>query len=144
VANAQGRIAGANMTGNSRSFAPRPAPFNVTKIGGITTTVIGAIGAGGRDGDLVTLARGDSNAWREQLEGFAIQDDVDADHLRLILNDKRILGAVVMGDQSLTRPLLHLIRSQADIGAVYERLVAGGRAEIVAAVAVLMRSPDAL
>lgn len=144
VANAQGRIAGANMAGDSRSFAPRPAPFNVTKIGGITTTVIGAIGAGGRDGDLVTLARGDSNAWREQLEGFAIQDDVDADHLRLILSDKRILGAVVMGDQSLTRPLLHLIRSQVDIGAVYERFAAGGRAEIVAAVALLLGTPDAL
>jgi NAD(P)H-nitrite reductase large subunit len=144
VANAQGRVAGANMTGESRSFAPRPAPFNVTKIGGITTTVIGAIGAGGRDGDLVSLARGDSNAWREQLEGFAVQDDVEADHLRLILSDKRILGAVVMGDQSLTRPLLHLIRSQVDIGAVYQRFAAGGRAEIVAAVAVLMGAPDAL
>lgn len=142
VANAQGRIVGANMTGESRSFAPRLAPFNVTKIGGITTTVIGAIGAGGRDGDLVALARGDSNAWREQLEGFAIQDDGGADHLRLILGDKRILGAVVMGDQSLTRSLLHLIRSQADIGAVYERFVAGGRTEIVAAVAVLMGPPD--
>ncbi len=116
----------------------------MTKIGGITTTVIGAIGAGGRDGDLVTLARGDSNAWREQLEGFAIQDDVDADHLRLILSDKRILGAVVMGDQSLTRPLLHLIRNQVGIHAVYHRFVAGGRAEIVAAVAVLMGAPDAL
>jgi NAD(P)H-nitrite reductase large subunit len=141
VANAQGRIAGANMTGESRSFAPRPAPFNVTKIGGITTTVIGAIGAGGRDGDLIALARGDSNAWREQLEGFAIQDDGGADQLRLILGSNRILGAVVMGDQSLTRPLLHLIRNQADIGAVYERFAAGGRAEIVAAVAVLMGPP---
>jgi NAD(P)H-nitrite reductase large subunit len=140
VANAQGRVAGANMAGDSRSFAPRPAPFNVTKIGGITTTVIGAIGAGGRDGDLVSLARGDSNAWREQLEGFAVQDDADADHLRLILGQNRILGAVVMGEQSLTRPLLHLIRQQVDISAVQQQLIAGGRTEIVAAVVLLMAS----
>jgi NAD(P)H-nitrite reductase large subunit len=138
VANAQGRLVGANMTGDSQSFAPRPAPFNVTKIGGITTTVIGAIGSGGRDGDLVSLARGDSNAWREQLEGFAVQNDDGADQLRLILGGNRILGAVVMGEQSLTRPLLHLIRQQVDISAVQQQLMAGGRTEIVAAVILLM------
>jgi NAD(P)H-nitrite reductase large subunit len=144
VANAQGRIAGANLAGDSLSYAPRPAPFNVTKIGGITTTVIGAIGAGGRDGDLVALARGDSNAWREQLEGFAVADDAGADQLRLILTQNRILGAVIMGDQSLTRPLLHLIRKRVDISAVHQRFVAGGRAEILAAVTVLLAATDAL
>ena len=103
VAIAQGRVAGANMAGGSESYMPRPAPFNVTKIGGVTTTLIGAVGAGGRDGDLVALARGDSNAWREQLDGFAVATDSGADHLRLILSEDRILGAVVMGDQSLSR-----------------------------------------
>lgn len=144
VAKAQGRVAGANLAGGSQSYAPRPAPFNVTKIGGITTTVIGQIGAGGRDGDLVALARGDSNAWREQLDGFAVADDGGADQLRLILGEDRILGAVVMGDQSLTRPLLHLIRQRVDISAVRQRFAAGGRAEIVTAVAMLMTAVNAL
>jgi NAD(P)H-nitrite reductase large subunit len=116
----------------------------VTKIGGITTTVIGQIGAGGRDGDLVALARGDSSAWREQLDGFAVADDAGADQLRLILGENRILGAVVMGDQSLTRPLLHLIRQRVDISPVHQRFVAGGRAEILAAVTVLMTAANAL
>jgi NAD(P)H-nitrite reductase large subunit len=144
VAKAQGRVAGANLAGDSQSYAPRPAPYNVTKIGGITTTLIGAIGAGGRDGDLVALARGDSNAWREQLDGFAVADDGGADQLRLILGENRILGALVMGDQSLSRPLLHLIRQRVDISAVYHRFVVGGRAEIVAAVTVLMTTANAL
>ncbi|MGZ8776238.1 MAG: NAD(P)/FAD-dependent oxidoreductase [Mycobacterium sp.] len=144
VANAQGRVAGANLAGDSHSYAPRPAPFNVTKIGGVTTTVIGAIGAGGRDGDLVALARGDSNAWREQLEGFTVSSDGGADHLRLVLGENRILGAVVMGDQSLSRPLLHLVRHRVDITAVRHRFMSGGRAEFVAAVTLMMTAANAL
>lgn len=134
VAIAQGKIAGENMTGGSRSYMPRPAPFNVTKIGGVTTTLIGTVGAGGRDGDLVALARGDSNAWREQLSGFATEVDLGADHLRLVLSEDRILGAVVMGDQSLSRQLLHVIRNRVDIRDVRDRLLQG-QAEIRAALA---------
>ncbi len=136
VAIAQGRIAGANMAGASERYG-RPAPFNVTKIGGVTATLIGAVGAGGRDGDLVALARGDSGAWREQLDGFAVADDRGADHLRLILGADRILGAVVMGEQSLSRPLLHLVRHKVDIRDVRDRLLLGS-AELRAAVAQLM------
>ena len=144
VANSQGRVAGANLAGDSQSYAPRPAPFNVTKIGGITTTIIGSNGSGGRDGDLVALSRADSNAWREQLDGFAVADDCGADQLRLILGDDRILGAVVMGDQSLSRPLLHLIRQRVDIRAVHHQFASGQHAEIVAAVAILMAGVNAL
>ncbi len=136
VAIAQGRIAGANMAGASERYG-RAAPFNVTRIGGVTATLIGAVGAGGRDGDLVALARGDSGAWREQLDGFAVADDSGADHLRLILGADRILGAVVMGEQSLSRPLLHLVRHKVDIRDVRDRLLLGS-AELRAAIAQLM------
>ena len=124
VAIAQGRVAGANMAGGSMSCMPRPAPFNVTKLGGVTTTLIGAVGAGGRDGDLIALSRGDSTAWREQLDGFAVDTDSGANHLRLILSEDRILGAVVMGDQTLSRPLLQVIRDRLDIREVRDRLLA--------------------
>lgn len=136
VAIAQGRVAGANMAGASESYMPRPAPFNVTKIGGVTTTLIGTVGAGGRDGDLVALARGDSNAWRDQLSGFAVAADEGADHVRLVLGPDRIVGAVVMGDQTLSQPLLTAIRSRLDITAVRDRLL-HGPAEIRAALAQL-------
>jgi NAD(P)H-nitrite reductase large subunit len=134
VAIAQGKIAGENMTGGLRSYMPRPAPFNVTKIGGVTTTLIGTVGAGGRDGDLIALARGDSNAWREHLVGFAIEEDHGANHLRLVLGEDRILGAVVMGDQALSQPLLHVIRNRIDIREVRDRLLQG-HAEVKAALA---------
>lgn len=137
VAIAQGRVAGANMAGASLSCTPRPAPFNVTKIGGVTTTLIGSVGGGGRDGDLIALARGDSNAWREQLDGFAVATDQGADHLRLVLGEDRILGAVVMGDQSLSRPLLHVIRNRLDIREVRHRLLEG-QAEVRQALHQLM------
>jgi NADPH-dependent 2,4-dienoyl-CoA reductase/sulfur reductase-like enzyme len=137
VAIAQGRVAGANMAGASESYMPRPAPFNVTRIGGVTTTLIGAVGAGGRDGDLIALARGDSNAWREQLDGFAVATDSGANHLRLILSEDRILGAVVMGDQSLSRALLHVIRARLDIRDVRDRLLEG-QAEVRQALATVM------
>jgi len=145
VAVAQGRVAGANMAGGSESCMPRPAPFNVTRLGGVTTTLIGAVGAGGRDGDLVALARGDSNAWREQLDGFAVATDSGANHLRLILSEDRILGAVVMGDQSLSRTLLHVIRARLDIREVRGRLLEG-QAEVRQALASVMEraAPDAV
>lgn len=122
VAIEQGRGAGDNMSGITRPYR-RPAPFNVTRIGGVTTTLIGAVGTGGREGDLVTISRGDSNAWREQLDSFAVVADAGANHLRLVLGDERILGAVVMGDQALSRPLQHLVRERVDIRSVRDRLV---------------------
>ena len=120
----QGRVAGAYLSGVGQPYR-RPAPFNVTKIGGVTTTLIGAVGTGGREGDLVTLARGDSHAWREQLDAFAVVSDRDANHLRLVVGDDRIMGAVVMGDQALSRPLQHLIRERVDIRWVRDRLFRG-------------------
>jgi len=145
VAVAQGGVAGANMAGGSESCMPRPAPFNVTRLGGVTTTLIGAVGAGGRDGDLVALARGDSNAWREQLDGFVVATESGANHLRLILSEDRILGAVVMGDQSLSRTLLHVIRARLDIREVRGRLLEG-QAEVRQALASVMEraAPDAV
>ena len=110
------------MCGTGRPYR-RAAPFNVTKIGGVTTTLIGAVGTGAREGDLVTLARGDSNAWRERLDAFAVASDAGANHLRLMLGDDRITGAVVMGDQALSRPLQHLVRERVDIRSVRDLLI---------------------
>ena len=122
VAIEQGRAVGANMAGDDRPYT-RPAPFNVTRIGGVTTTIIGAVGSGARDDDLVTLARGDSEAWRDRLDAFAVASDSGANHLRLLLGEDRIVGAVVMGDQTMSRPLQRLIRGQVDISAVRDRLL---------------------
>jgi NAD(P)H-nitrite reductase large subunit len=39
-----------------------------------------------------------------------------------MLGEDRILGAVVMGDQALSRPIQHLIRGRVDISSVRDRL----------------------
>jgi NADPH-dependent 2,4-dienoyl-CoA reductase/sulfur reductase-like enzyme len=124
VALEQGRVAGGHMSGTGQPYR-KAAPFNVTKIGGVTTTLIGAVGTSVREADLVTLARGDSHAWREHLAAFAVVSDRDSNHLRLVLGEDRIMGAVVMGDQALSRPLQHLIRERVDIAGVRERLFHG-------------------
>ena len=125
IANEQGQAAGANLAGVQTPYT-RPAPFNVTRIGGITTTIIGQVGTGARDLDLVSLSRGDSFAWREQLGDFAIAAREGGDsRLRLLLGGDRIAGAVIMGDQVLSRPLQHLVRERVDISAVRDRLLDG-------------------
>jgi NAD(P)H-nitrite reductase large subunit len=124
VAKEQGRAAGDNLAGH-RTVYQRPAAFNVTRIGGITTTVIGAIGTGGKDADLVSLSRGDTFLWREQLHDFATVATQGANRLRLVVGPDRIAGAVVMGDQTLSRRLQHLVRGRVDISAVREHLLDG-------------------
>ena len=136
VAAEHGRVAGEYLCGLGRPYR-RPAPFNVTKIGGVTTTLIGAVGTGSREGDLVTLARGDSQAWRDHLDAFAVISDAGANHFRLLLGEDRIVGAVVMGDQSLSRTLQHLIRERVDIRAVRDRMI-GRPTEIRPVLAALM------
>ncbi len=122
VALEQGRAAGHNMAGQTTPYL-RPAPFNVTKIGGITTTIIGAVGSGGRDNDLVTVSRGDSFQWRERLEAFGITLDDGGNRIRLLVGEDRIVGAVVMGDQTHSRTLQRVIRERVDIRDIRERLL---------------------
>jgi NAD(P)H-nitrite reductase large subunit len=138
IAIEQGRAAGQALVGAGEPYR-RSTPVNVTRIGGITTTLIGAIGSGGREDDLVTLARGDSGAWRQQLDAFAVIADGGVDHLRLVIGEHRIVGAVVMGDQTLSRPLRHLIQERTDVTAVRDRLVSSP-SEIGPLVTALARS----
>jgi NADPH-dependent 2,4-dienoyl-CoA reductase/sulfur reductase-like enzyme len=118
----QGRAAGENLCGQGRPYR-REAPFNVTRIGGVTTTLIGAVGSGGREEDLVTLSRGDSEGWRERLDSFAVASDAGANRLRVLLGEDRVVGAIVMGDQTLSRPLQRVIRERIDIRPVREQWI---------------------
>jgi NAD(P)H-nitrite reductase large subunit len=124
IAQEQGRAAGANMAGDHTVYH-RPAPFNVTRIGGITTTVIGAVGTGARDDDLISLSRGDTFVFREHLHDFATVATEGTSRLRLVIGANRIAGAVVMGDQTLSRRLQHIVRAPVDISNVRERLLDG-------------------
>jgi NAD(P)H-nitrite reductase large subunit len=123
---AQGRVAGANMAGANELYV-KGVPFNVTQLAGLKVTIIGAVGKG-KDDDLVTIARGDSEAWR-RLPGASIttgEDDVN--RVRLVIGEQRIVGALIIGDQSWSRPLRRLIADQADITPIRAALQTGADA----------------
>lgn len=117
----QGAIAGRNMTGASEAYS-KPVAFNVTRLAGLTTTIIGTVGKG-RDDDLIGIARGDSETWRQLPDAIAAQQDFEVNRLRLMLGEKAILGAIVMGDQTLSKPVHSLVAEKIDITAIRAKLL---------------------
>jgi NAD(P)H-nitrite reductase large subunit len=118
----QGRIAGMNMAG-VREELSRGVPFNVTRLAGVVTTIIGVVGQGDTDHDLVAIARGDSETWRVKPEAFVAGETDSTDRIRVLGYQNRLTGAVVMGDQTLSRPLQHLIATGADISPIRQQLL---------------------
>jgi NAD(P)H-nitrite reductase large subunit len=123
-ARAQGYIAGLNMVGIATRFIKPPA-FNVTRLAGLTTTIIGTVGTG-RDADLVGIARGDSESWRQMADAVAAQNNFEVNRLRILVGWRTLLGAVVMGDQSASFPLQDIIRRQLDISSIRKQLLVPG------------------
>jgi NAD(P)H-nitrite reductase large subunit len=118
----QGKAAGANMAG-SRGAYRKGTPFNVTRIGGLTTTVLGCVGQPAPDDDLIGIARGDSEVWRRQPDASAVEADDESSRLRVMVGRKHILGGLVMGDQRASRPLQDLISNRVDITMARNRLL---------------------
>ncbi len=117
----QGRTAGLNMAGGSAAYS-KPVAMNVTRLANLTTTIIGAVGRGD-DSDLLGIARGDSETWRRLPDAIAAQSDFDVNRLRVLVGGRTLLGAIVMGDQTLSQPLHHLILNQVDISSIRARLL---------------------
>lgn len=118
----QGKVAGLNMTGQETPYL-RSIPFNVTRLAGITTTIIGAVGRGGQDNDVTGIARGDSEIFRALPDAIMAQSGFDINRLRLIFVQRHLLGAVVMGNQMLSFPLQEIIQKKIDISAIREALL---------------------
>ena len=117
----QGQAAGLNMTGKRFAYI-KALPFNVTRLAGLTTTIIGTVGRG-RDDDLVGIARGDSETWRQLPDSLVAQTGFEVNRLRLLVGEKTLLGAVVMGDQKLSQPLQKMISGKMDISPIREKLL---------------------
>jgi len=118
----QGWIAGLNMMGANQAYLRR-TPFNVTRLANLTTTIIGTVGKG-EDDDLRGIARGDSEVWRQLPDAIAVQSNFDVNHIRLILDEYSLLGAILMGDQTLSQPLRELINHKVPITSIREKLLA--------------------
>ncbi len=120
----QGRIAGLNMAGKQAAYV-KSVPSNVTRLAGLTTTIIGAVGKG-RDEDVIGIARGDSESWRELADAMAVQTAFDVNHVRLLVGERTLVGAVVMGDQLLSLPLEKMIAGEVDISPIRPQLLSNG------------------
>jgi hypothetical protein len=101
----------------------RVAAMNVTLLAGIPTTLIGSLGSGG-DEDLVAIARGDSESWRAAAPTWVVVERHEVNRVRLMLSERTIIGALIMGDQTLSRPLQRLIAAEADISPIRDALLA--------------------
>jgi nitrite reductase (NADH) large subunit len=123
-ARAQGQVAGSNMAGKSRVYL-KPVPFNVTRLAGLTTTIIGAVGVGaGRDEAQVAIARGEGETWRTMPDAIIAQGGFEVNRLRLMVAGKNIVGAIVMGDQKLSTALQTIVRERIDISPIRQQLLA--------------------
>ena len=121
AAREQGYAAGLHMAGEQKAYI-KPVPFNVTRLAGLTTTIIGNVGQG-KDSDLIGIARGDSETWRQSPDAMVAQTGFEVNRLRLLVGEKTLLGAIVMGDQKLSFPLEKIISRNVDITPIREQLL---------------------
>lgn len=122
MAGDQGRAAGANMAGGAIAYL-RGIPFNVTRIGGVIVTIVGQVGQGEDDADLVSIVHGDSETWRESFDSFAVHSHDQDSRIRLLVGDDFLVGAVILGDQTLSRPLADLVRDRVPLGRLRQQLL---------------------
>jgi NAD(P)H-nitrite reductase large subunit len=52
-----------------------------------------------------------------------VEDDTQRNRIRVLVGRERIMGALLMGDQSLSRPLQDLIRERVDMTPVRDHLL---------------------
>ena len=121
LAREQGRSAGINMAGGHSQYRKSVA-FNVTRLAGLTTTIIGTVGRG-KDEDMVAISHGDSETWREMPEATASHSTFEVNRLRLLLGAQTLVGAIVMGDQTLSQTIHEFIGNAVDISPIRQALL---------------------
>lgn len=124
IARQQGVIAGLNMAGINKPYIRR-IPVNVTRLAGLTTTIIGRVGNSVPD-DECTIVRGESETWQLLPDAVACQNNFEVNRLRIMLGTETILGAILIGDQSLSLALEELITQKIDITPIRDHLLSPG------------------
>ena len=117
----QGGMAANNMAGRKLAYKKTVA-MNVLRLAGVMTTIIGAVGTGRDEGPTYTM-RGSSESWLQLPNTIATESGTSDSHLRLIVSDKFLLGALIMGDQKISKPLCDLIRARVDISSIRNDLL---------------------
>lgn len=117
----QGRIAAMNMAGQRQAYR-RTVAVNVLLLAGVMTTIIGAIGSSREAGQAYTT-RGSSESWQQLPNTIASENGTEISHLRLMVGEQKLLGALVMGDQKISGPLREMINAGVDITPIRRQLV---------------------
>jgi NAD(P)H-nitrite reductase large subunit len=120
----QGKTAGLNMAGRTAAYQ-RAVAVNVLRLGGVMTTIIGAIGGGREDGSL-SMMRGSSETWQQLPNTISVAKGGGVNQLRLMLGERTLAGALLMGEQTLSLPLQELVSRQVDITPIRAELVHPG------------------
>jgi NAD(P)H-nitrite reductase large subunit len=123
-ARVQGHIAGMNMLGREAVYRQGLA-VNVLRLGGMMTSIVGAVGSGREDGP-VNMTRGSSETWLQLPNTLVVANDKEVNHVRLLVGERTLLGAVVMGDQTLSLPLQDLIARQVELGPARDQFLKPG------------------
>ena len=128
---AEGNAAGLNMVGKSYHYQ-KGSPFNACLLFGLHIATVGQINPRREeDSDepeiVQHVSRGSSEVWytypRPYRSAWAAENE---NTIRLVLSGDYLVGALVIGEQSLTDSLRYLIEHQVDISEMYAELSAGG------------------
>jgi NADPH-dependent 2,4-dienoyl-CoA reductase/sulfur reductase-like enzyme len=117
----QGRIAALNMAGKNQKYQ-RTVATNVLRLAGVMTTIIGSIGSGRDEGQVFTM-RGSSETWQQLPNTISSESGTEVSQLRLMVGEHTLSGALVMGDQKISRPLREMINNQVDITPIRDQLL---------------------
>lgn len=120
IARQQGIAAGKNMAGIPTAYLRR-TPMNVTRLSGLTTTIIGQVGSAA-DTPEFSIVRGESESWQLQPDAIICQNEFDINRVRLMVGVDRILGAVLMGDQTLSPILENIVANNICIEEIRDEL----------------------
>lgn len=118
---AQGKVAAANMAGHPQPYV-KTTPINVTLLAGLKATVVGSVG-GGRNDDLLTITRGESETWRLTPPSWLLSQGDDVNRVRLLIGERSLVGALVLGDQTWSRSLQRWIAAGLDLTPIRSELV---------------------
>jgi NAD(P)H-nitrite reductase large subunit len=133
----EGRAAGYNMVdvahGTQPSFSyTKGSPFNAALLFGVHLTVIGRVGqrSDAEDADieeLSHLSRGSSHVWiTPVMPSFrSAWDKSGPNSVRIVMDNGRIVGALLMGSQELADPLRQLIEHEVDLSTHNSALLDG-------------------
>lgn len=126
---AEGNAAALNMVGQRCAYV-KGSPFNACLIFGMHITAIGQVNPreeGDEVQDLQYLSRGSSEVWYSYPRAYDSAWSADGPNtVRLVADGDYLVGALIIGEQSLADPLRYLIENRVNVRPLEPYFQAGG------------------